>query len=218
MKVGTDGVLLGAWTNINNANSILDIGTGTGLIALMLAQRSKANIIAVEIDSDAAKQAHENFIQSKYANQITLINKSIQQYKKTTKNKFDLIVSNPPYFSNALKSPKQNRTTARHTNQLSYYDLIKISKNLLHNNGRLSLIIPIDRENEIDNMCFDNNLFCIRKTCIKPTPDKQSIRVLLEFSPQKKQSNISEIIIENNGRHQYSKEYINLTKDFYLYL
>ncbi len=147
MKVGTDGVLLGAWVNIFNAKSVLDIGTGTGLIALMIAQRSTANILAVEIDADAVNQAIENVERSPWSGNIKVQH---ADFKTATFNtKFDVIVSNPPYFSDSLLSPDTHRSTARHTSELTYHDLISRVSGILAFKGEFSLIIPADISDKI---------------------------------------------------------------------
>ncbi len=215
MKVGTDGVLLGAWTDIQNSKSILDIGTGTGLIALMLAQKSNADIEAVEINNEAFFEAEQNIVNSKWDKRIKIYNISFQEFCKSNK-KFDLIVTNPPYFIDSMKSPELNRTIARHNNELSYKDLLLGVDALLNKNGIFCLILPYEQTNKFLNMAQDYNLFCTKKTIVKPTLNKQANRVLLELQRTKQIIIENELIIEDKGRHQYSKEYIELTKDFYL--
>ncbi len=142
MKVGTDGVLLGAWADCDNAKRILDIGTGTGLIALMMAQRSQAQIDAIEIDEHASEQAIENVNRSPWASRVNVINKSLQDYSKVENKAYDLIVSNPPYFQNSMFAPDKKRTDARHNSNLELEDLLKGAKKLLSNDGKLSIILP----------------------------------------------------------------------------
>ena len=216
MKVGTDGVLLGSYTNVENVQNILDIGTGTGLIALMLAQRSKAKIIAIEIEKQASIQAKENIENSKFNSQIEVINASLQEYEKTTNNKFDLIVSNPPYFQNSYKAETDQRTTARHTTELTYTELILNSEKLLSEDGVICIIIPEDEAQNLIEITNENNLFVIDILKIKPTPTKRPKRVILTFSKTEKPLTQSELIIEDKGRHNYSDKYIELTKEFYL--
>ncbi len=216
MKVGTDGVLLGAYTDVKNATNILDIGTGSGLIALMLAQQTKSKITAIEIDEQASKQAKENVKNSKFKTRIKIINISLQNFTKTYDKHFDLIVSNPPYFQNSYKSNNNKRTTARHTTELSYNDLISNSEKLLSENGTVCIIIPKDEEQNLINIATKNNLFLTDILNIKPTPSKPSKRIIISFSRTKAQITKSELIIEDKGRHNYSDKYINLTKDFYL--
>ena len=216
MKVGTDGVLLGAWANCENAKNILDIGTGTGLIALMLAQRSKANIDALEIDEEASRQAVENVGNSLWRERIKIINESFQIFSKAAHKKYDLIVSNPPYFQNSLFAPDENRTNARHNSNLEFDDIIIGTVKLLNENGTLSLILPYIEGTMFILNAAEKGLYCIRQTKVLPKPNREPKRLLLEFMKIKKPLVEQEIIIELNKRHEYSEAYKNLTKDFYL--
>ena len=218
MKVGTDGVLLGAWTNTDNANNILDIGTGTGLIALMLAQRSNANITAVDAEANAYQQAKINFDASQWTNRLQLVHSKIQDFHSD--QLFDLIVSNPPYFSGYYSSENLSRDIARSADALLPYDeLISSAKNSLIANGRLSLILPADQQEKIIAIANQNELALSRLTFVKTKNTKEAKRILLEFVNNSNQVNsiIDELIIQSddNGR-VYTQEYINLTKDFYL--
>ena len=215
MKVGTDGVLLGAWANCENAKNILDIGTGTGLIALMLAQRSNGKIDALEIDEVACKQAKENVENSLWRERINIVNKSFQDFSKTAHKKYDLIVSNPPYFQNSLFAPDEKRTNARHNSNLELEDIIDGAK-LLDEEGILSIILPYLEGNMFILKSFEKELYCIRQTKVLPKPNREPKRLLLEFMKIKKPLIEQEIIIELNKRHEYSEAYKNLTKDFYL--
>lgn len=216
MKVGTDGVLLGAWTQIDDAKQVLDIGTGTGLISLMIAQRSYAKICGIEIDNEASIQAKQNVHQSPFKNRIEIIHQNFLEFVKNAENKFDLIVTNPPYFENALQSPQKERTTARHNTQLNYNSLIKSVSKIIDKQGEFAIIVPAEFESKIDALCFDEELFPYRICNVKPTPNKAPKRVLMQFSKVKKPLTKSSIIIETGKRHQYSEEYIELTKEFYL--
>ncbi len=218
MKVGTDGVLLGAWADFSNSKSILDIGTGTGLIALMAAQKTtNSEITAIEIEENAFLQAKENFEQSVWNKRITLINSSFQDFVKNSNKKFDFIVCNPPFFSNSLKNPNIAKSMARHNDFLPFQDLFGGVENCLNENGKFSLIFPSDSINFVIKIANDNNLFCSKITYVKPNPDKEPKRILIEFSKFKTCQIVSNIIsIETGVRHNYSQEYINLTKDFYL--
>lgn len=217
MKVGIDGVLLGTWANTENANSILDIGTGTALIALMLAQRSSAVIDAIDIDKDAIIQATENIQNSKWSNRIKPHLASLQQFSQSTQNKYDLIVSNPPYFVNSLKTPVQNRTTARHTDSLSHEELIVSSKPLLNENGRLCIILPVNEAIQCIDFAQSQGLYCSKKVIVFPKPDSEPKRLLVEFQTTESETKISELTIEIE-RHKYSIEFSTLAKDFYLKL
>lgn len=214
MKVGTDGVLLGAWTTIKSPN-ILDIGTGTGLIAIMLAQRNKNVIIdAVEIELDAYLEAKENIANCNWFDKIKAHNIPIQEYKST--NRYDLIVSNPPFFVDSTKAPKTNRNSARHTDSLSFADLIISVIRLLQPNGIFSSILPTNEAEQFIALAEQSKLYLNKKCNVRPNSQKKTKRVLMEFSFFKTEMIESELIIETDTRHQYTKEYITLTKDFYL--
>ncbi|MGB0404253.1 MAG: tRNA1(Val) (adenine(37)-N6)-methyltransferase [Salibacteraceae bacterium] len=214
-KVGTDGVLIGSWAKCTETNgSILDIGTGTGLISLMLAQRfPSCKITAIEINSDAASQAKSNFEASPWKDRIQLIHSKFQECEFP--NQFDLIVCNPPFFSNSQKGEQYGKNLARHEVELNLNDLIFNSKRLLQEKGNLSLVIPFDRLKELEQLVAVNKLNITRKCEVSPKPSTPPKRVLLEIS--KKQSNLksSSLVLELE-RHKYSVEYNRLTKDFYL--
>ena len=213
MKVGTDGVLLGAWADCLNAQIILDVGTGSGLIALMLAQRSNSTITAIDIDESAYRQAGINFKESPFHDRLSVYHTSIQQFSTSTK--YDLIVSNPPYFSNSLQSPDASRTHARHNDSLPLDDLIKYSQQLLSPKGKLALILPFDTFEQVNSRALEHSLFLCRKTQVCPTPSQAPKRVLLEYSPAQQPLVEDEFFIEKS-RHVYSEEYRNLTSEFYL--
>jgi len=218
MKVGIDGVLLGAWTNVENVDKILDIGTGTGLIALMLAQRSNAIIDAIDIEQSAILQANENFVQSPWKNRIFAKKISLQDFSKNTTECYDLIVSNPPYFVNSTKTPNENRTNARHTDSLTHEALIENSILLLKPTGRICIILPVNEGLHCVDYAESKGLFCTKLVTVYPKPNVIAKRLLIEFRLQFSERIDSEIVIESNVRHQYSPEFSNLAKDFYLKL
>lgn len=217
MKVGADGVTLGAWCNVDGAKNMLDIGTGTGLIALMLAQRSDAEITAIDIENDCVAQANENVENSPWKDRIKVIDASIQDFAQKSEEKFDLIVCNPPFFINSLKSPSDARTTARHNDSLPFEDLIQSAQKLLTENGRLCVILPILEGNQFVDLSEKNNLYCSKKTVVFPNPEKPAKRLLLEFRRKKCDLEESELTIEAE-RHVYTTQYSALVKDFYLKL
>lgn len=216
MKVGTDGVLLGAWTDCGTTQRILDIGTGTGLIALMLAQRSKAFIDAIEIDEAAVLQAKQNVADSPWTERIQIIHLPFQDFSNTQRNSYDLIISNPPYFENSLKSPSASRTTARHTDSLTSLEIISACKKLLHDKGKLSLILPIQESVACIVKATEFGLYCQRKTAVIPRKGTAAKRMLLCFGFDSCVCQESELLIETDSRHQHSEEYMELTKDYYL--
>ena len=218
MKVGTDGVLLGAWTNTYNTRRILDIGTGTGLIALMLAQRSDAIITAVDAEENACEQATINFNSSPWKDRLTIVHSKIQDLNDV--EKFDLVVSNPPYFSGYYSSDDLSRDIARSADMLlSYEDLIASAKRLLKEEGRLSLILPADQQERIIAIANQFGLTLSRLTFVKTKSTKEAKRMLIEFVNDLSDTEVieDELIIQSadNGR-VYTQEYIELTKDFYL--
>jgi len=218
MKVGTDGVLLGAWANTENTKRILDIGTGTGLIALMLAQRTNAQIDAIDIDNDAVLQALDNVKNSPWCERINVYKTALQDFRLNETEKYDLIVSNPPYFNNSLKAPKANRTIARHTASLTHVDLLEHSKRLMTENGIICLILPVNEGLKIIDLGLNNGLFCNKMVYVHPTPNSKPIRLLLELSKIKNKTSIDSIEIETNVRHEYSSDFNKLVRGFYLKL
>lgn len=218
MKVGTDGVLLGAWTNPENAKTALDIGSGTGLIALMIAQRSKnIQIDAIDISEDATEQAKENCLRSPFSDQINCIHSSLNDFAKLYNKRYDLIVSNPPFFVQSLKSPDRQRSLARHNDSLTLESLIYTGSELLDATGRLSLILPSEQKNTIVRLAEEHNLSVSRITNVYPTPGSLPKRILTELSKTPIPFSEDNLIIENE-RHVYSNDFSRLAKDFYLKL
>ena len=214
MKVGTDGVLLGAWAPVDNAKHILDVGTGTGLIALQLAQRNQhAKVVAIEIDAAAARQAEENILQSPWADRVKVVCCNFRNYQP--ENKFDLIVSNPPYFIDALKCPDEQRRTARHTGDLNYDLLFRRAAHLLWEQGAMSIIIPSEAEKAVIDAAWNHKLFPSQRMCVFTKPGKPCRRVLLTFGFEEKKCTEKKLCIEVN-HNEFTPEYIALTKDFYL--
>lgn len=214
MKVGTDGVLLGAWIDLNSSRRILDIGTGTGLIALMLAQRcSDARIIAVDIDSAAVEQAQENIQASPWKNRVEVLQQDICTYHPH--GTFDTIVSNPPYFIDSLKCPDGQRSTARHTDTLDADRLIGKVSELLSPNGSFSIILPAEQTEDLIRVADEKGLYPSRQTWVITRPGLSPKRILMEFRKISTVFQPDELVIELE-RHVYSEEYIALTKEFYL--
>ncbi len=214
MKVGTDGVLLGAWANFDKAKNILDIGTGTGLIALMAAQRnSNAQISAIEIDEQAYEQAKYNFEISPWKNRLQAFHTSLQNYKTT--QKYDVIISNPPYFDETVQAKDQARQMARNTQSLSLKELLFYSSKLLKNNGQLFLVLPKSKESQLIDLAKSKGLFINHIVDVQGTKDSPIKRILVELSRHQNDYIRSGLIVEIS-RHNYTQDYINLTKDFYL--
>jgi tRNA1Val (adenine37-N6)-methyltransferase len=219
MKIGTDGVLLGGFAANFFAGRVLDIGTGCGLIALMIAQKNRALIHAVEIDKEAADQARENFSNSLWQNRLKVFHVALQEFVPPNNARYDLIVSNPPFFRNSLKNPDYSRSLARHNDLLSYSDLFVYSSPLLSPAGRIIIIVPYDQEEEVCRIAATQNIFLQNKLIIKPSLTKPPKRVILEFTFQKNNSpNQKNFIIESGERHQFTDDYIGLLKDYHPFL
>lgn len=215
MKVGTDGVLLGAWTNLESASRILDVGTGTGLIAIMMAQRSKAAIDAVEIDEASCTQARENVERCPWSDRISIYHQTFQSFAHGQENLYDLIVSNPPYFIKSLKSPDLARAAARHTDELPQDELIDGVTKLLHESGRFSAIFPYVEGNIFVAKAAANGLFCCRRVNVVGKQGAGVKRLLLEFSKEKLPLDESDLTIRDTD-DAFTIDYQLLTKDFYL--
>jgi len=215
MKVGVDGVLLGSWVQINSAVRILDVGSGTGVIALMLAQRSEAQITAIEIEENAFREAEMNASASIWSDRLKIFHTSLQEFAKNGVSKFDLIVSNPPFFSQATRAACEERTIARHNDLLPFSELINCSSNLLDENGRVALILPVEALEEIQHWAELNKLWLCRKTNIIPKTGKKINRVMLELGKKETVLNEDCLTIYNSDG-SFTKEYVSLTKDFYL--
>lgn len=237
MKVGTDGVLLGAWCPIgfqqsaisNQPYRILDVGTGSGLIALMLAQQCpKAQIDAIDIDEASCEQARENFAASPWAERLHAAHSSLQDWKhnrlstfdfRLSTDGYDLIVSNPPYFVDSLKAPDAARCAARHNDTLPFDTLIAESARLLKDKGTLAVIVPAEAEETLRTLAAANGLQCIRCCYVHPKPGQPAKRVMIAWKKRLVSTDATDLtekivlVDEHGGR---SHEYQELTKDFYL--
>jgi tRNA1Val (adenine37-N6)-methyltransferase len=217
MKIGTDGVLLGAWTPIeNNPFSILDIGTGTGIIALMLAQRSAAEQIdALDIDENAFEQATDNFENSPFNDRLFCFHAGLDEFVEEPEVEYDLIVSNPPFYSEDYKSNNEQRDLARFQDAMPFEDLIEAVDLLLSENGIFSVIIPFNEEDRFIELCANVELFPIKITRVKGAKNTKIIRSLLAFKRYELAVLTSDELTIEINRHEYTPEYIELTKDFY---
>lgn len=216
MKVGTDGVLLGAWIHTGDSRHILDVGTGTGLIAIMLAQKSAALIDAVEIDSDAVLQAIENVRMCPWKERIEVINDSFQNFSVLCSKKYDLVISNPPYFKDSLRPPDNKRSHARHNDMLDFRELILNTAGILSPDGRLAVIIPFESLDGFIAEAHFSGLYPQRICRVRPVIAKPPSRALAEFGMRVGLMPVlSEITIRDGSG--YTDEYKNLTKDFYLF-
>lgn len=217
MKIGTDSVLLGAWASLDhNPFSVLDIGAGTGVLSLMIAQRSNAELIdALEIDSDAYEQCVENFEQSPWGDRLFCYHASLDEFTNEIDDQYDLIISNPPFYSEDSKTNIPERDLARFQDAMPFQHLLQCASKLLSENGLFSVIIPYKEELNFIQLASDFSLFPNRILHVKGAENTPIKRSLIEFSFLEKTVISSNLIIETE-RHNYTKEYIDLTKDFYL--
>ena len=218
MKVGTDGVLLGAWASVPGPQSrVLDVGCGTGLIALMLAQRTEYVMVdALEIDPSSARQAEENFQNSPWKERVHCIQSSFQDYATQCKSRYDLIICNPPFFSGSSKTPSKELNLARHDDSLSLEDLFRGSISLMKNTAIISLILPFQKEVQAMDLITEHKLNCNRLTRVIPAPGKLPKRVLLECSYNPRKAIEDDLTIETDIRHKYSAKFKSLVDEFYL--
>ena len=217
MKIGTDGVLLGAWSPIGHQPfSILDIGAGTGVISLMLAQRSRAEVIdAIEIDDAAYEQCTENFENSIWNDRLFCYHASLEEFAEEIDEQYDLIVSNPPFYSEDYKSEDTQRDLARFNEAMPFDHLIYSVSKLLSDHGVFAVIIPFKEQDHFIEMAKHHRLFPKQIVTIKGQPKAETKRSLIGFSFEETTTEVTSLVIET-ARHQYTKEYTDLTKDFYL--
>jgi len=217
MRVSTDAVLLGAWVIPNGSASILDIGTGTGVIALMLAQKSNAKIVAIDIDKESTEQAKLNVAESIFNEKVYVVHQSFQDLVKTSDRKFNLIVTNPPYFIDSEKSNTDTRTTARHTDSLSFEDLLNGVKKLLDEKGKFCLILPKNEATLFREMAQSKGLYLSKLLRIITRFEKDSEkRHLMQFEFKESEFSESTLVIEKDSHRNYTQEYKDFTKDYYL--
>ena len=220
MKIGTDGVLLGAWCSVKDfPNSILDIGAGTGVVSLMLAQRSDAMTIdAVELDENAYSQTVENFERSNWGDRLYCYHSSFQEFANeiaVDDETYDLIVSNPPFYTDGFETKNSARNKARSTSFLPFEELVEGVVNIISQNGKFVVILPFTEEDNFINLAAKNKLFLNRVCRVQGNVSSEIKRSLLEFSLKQTTTKEEHLIIEL-ARHQYTEAYVNLTKDFYL--
>ena len=221
MKVGTDGVLLGAWADIESAQNILDIGTGTGVIAVMLAQRSQntegVKIHGVEIDAVAADQAQENFKAAPFAERLAAFPLSIQDFAKKSPVKYDLIVSNPPFFTGGTLNSSGDKTNVRHTVKLPHGDLLNATRELLAQNGKFCVILPLIEGLRFIEIAATYGLHITERTDVRFKKEKPIERLLLTFEHHPKTIDQKELILQHStmGDRDFTEAYRELTKDFY---
>lgn len=218
MKIGTDGVLIGAWCPIdNNPFSVLDIGAGTGILSLMLAQRSNAKQIdSIEIDEDAYEQCVENFENSPWSDRLFCFHAGLDEFIDEPEDEYDIIISNPPFYSENYKTDDSQRDLARFQDALPFEDLIEAADLLLSENGIFAVIIPYKEEEKFIDLCAEVELYPVKVTRVKGTPTTEIKRSLLAFKRYELPVLEADELVVEISRHEYTDDYINLTKDFYL--
>jgi len=215
-RLTTDSVLLGAWAALDGVTHVLDVGTGTGILALMAAQRCDAQVVAIEPDRNSFMQAGLNITASPWTDRITLLNLTLEEYLSGSPRLFDSIITNPPFFYASLPNPDVRKAATRHSLTLTHVALLEASLRLLAPDGTLQLVLPVYEAENFTARAQDLGLYCWRRLSVRPTPALPPARMLMTFGRQKQECEESVIVIETGGRHIYSSEYISLTKDFYL--
>lgn len=217
MKVGTDGVLLGAWAPVINAKYALDIGSGSGLIALMLAQRNETlRVDAVELDALAAEQANDNFTGSQWSERLSVINQDIIEFSEKSENKYDLIVSNPPYFEPAVSCRDEKRDQARYTSTLTHEVLLECAKNCLSEAGIFCLVLPYDIGIKVEKIGIESGWFSAYHIDIKDKKETENHRVLLGLKRKECSTKNATLILKEGLKNEYTAEFQKLIRDFYL--
>lgn len=216
MKIGTDGVLLGSVAAGYPAARVLDIGTGCGLIALMIAQETEAPVTAIDSEEGAINAARKNVAQSPWPNQVKVIQCRFQEFVLEVNESFDLLVCNPPYFRKSLLSPDEQRNLARHSGCLPAPELLDGVARLISLEGHFLIILPAEQEMYVETLALESGLSCRRKILVHPSPGRKPKRIILGFSQQAGPLLSETVVIENEQRHAYSEAYMALTRKYYL--
>lgn len=218
MKIGTDAVLLGAWCPIdNNPNSVLDVGAGTGILSLMLAQRSNAQQIdAIEIEENAYEECVFNFENALWSDRLFCFHAGLDEFVDDPEDEYDLIISNPPFYSEDFKTDNSHRDLARFQDALPFEDLVEAADLLLSENGIFAVVIPFKEEERFIDLCASVELFPIKVTRVKGSHTTPIVRSLLAFKRFELPVLVADELVVEINRHEYTNEYINLTKEFYL--
>jgi len=214
MKVGTDAVLLGAWMPVpEDCATILDIGCGCGVISFMLAQKTKAHITGIDMDENSVNEAQKNAENFPWKDQVQFIHEKVQDFAQKTTQKFDVIISNPPFFENSLKSPETNRNISKHNDSLPLEDLIDAVNILLSENGRFGVILPSGMAEKLGKLALEKHLYVTKKTWICPTPTKKANRILTMFERKNTVCEKDRLVIRDDG---YTTEYHKLVEEYLL--
>ena len=214
MKVNTDGVLLATWSHVPGKGRILDIGTGCGIIALILAQRSHCRIDAIDVHKGSVEDAFRNFENSPWPDRLFAYHSSLKEFAGS--GRYDLVISNPPFFSKSLLSPEETKNIVRHDQSLRIQDLVEAAAKLLNRYGTFSVILPIQRFVDIDHTACRVGLHCRRKTLVFPRSGKPASRIMLEYSFNPVQKVADDALAILNSDNSYTREYRELTGDLYL--
>ena len=215
-RITTDSVLLGAWADLDGVQHILDVGTGTGILSLMAAQRCDASVVALEPDRNSFMQAGLNITVSPWSERITLFNRTLHEFSGETTYLFDTIITNPPFFNATLPNPDARKAATRHSLTLTHDALLEASLQLLAPAGTLQLVLPVNEAIQFAALARASGLQCWRKLSVRPMPELPPARMLMTLGRLERGCEESVIVIEKGGRHVYSDEYVSLTKDFYL--
>mgnify|MGYP005837727519 CR=1 FL=1 len=216
MKLTTDAVIFGSWVDVGKSKKILDIGTGTGILSIMLAQRTeKSDITAIEIDKIAVNEAKINVKNCKWSKNIEVVEIDFLEFAKKTNSKYDLIICNPPYYQEHLMSINEKEQKAKHSTNLSYESLISNASKLLEYSGEFALIAPFFAYQKINYLCNKNMLFCKKKCIVRAETKKTPTRVLMQYTFTPCKTNEYELVIKNDIH--YTKDFLHLTSDFYIF-
>ena len=216
MKIGTDAVLLGIWSDVADAKQILDVGTGSGILALLLSSRNKiATVDAVEIDSDSCREAELNFNNSPFAGRLHIIKQDFNKFAAETRKKYDLVISNPPFFVNDMKSSRDKKRLARHTDSLTYKQLIQGVTSVLSKTGKFCLVLPYSQKQFFLKTCADYGFHLQKEMIIFPKPCKEPNRINMQLGFEKKLLITRKFVIRNeNG--SFTSDYLNTESDYYI--
>ncbi len=216
MKVGTDSVILGAWVSTKQVTTVLDVGSGCGILALMMAQRTNAQIVAVELDEPSAREAEENFTASQWRNRLTVENQDFVSFANTSTNKYDLIISNPPFFNSVFKTKDHRRNLARHTDTLNFEELVANAIKLLNPIGIFAVVLPIPESKQITQIATDHGLHIVRRLDIIPVEGREPNRCNLEFGFSKPITSSTEQLIIRNKDGGFTRSYHEMLRPYYL--
>ena len=212
MKVGSDAVLLGAWMPLpENCKTVLEIGSGCGVISLMLAQRTSANITGIDIDEKSVMEAQKNAENSPWKERVQFIQENVQDFAQHSTQKFEVIVTNPPFFENSLKSPETSKNISKHNDRLTFEELITAVDILLSENGRFGVILPPEQAEKLEKLMFISHLFATKKTTIYPTSQKNANRMLMMFEREYAVCEEDKLTLRDNG---YTNEYYQLVNEY----